>query len=231
MGVEREVLISLLKLTKEGPAEIEDLTSDSRVPSQLLREALMTSLQQGIVKVDGDSVTAGPEQRLRAAVRAVELGADIERVCKLLTWTEFEDISVLAFEASGYKVKKHFRFSQSGRRWEIDVLAMKRPIVACADCKQWHRGWRGSASRKAAELQIGRTEALAAASPSMAEKIGVKGWRGADFLPMVLSLLPGAHRLHKGAPIVPVLQLRDFLQEIPAYMDKIRHFRVALIEP
>ena len=227
MGVEREVLISLLKLTKEGPAEIEDLTSDSRVPSQLLPEALMTSLQQGIVEVDGGSVSAGPEQRLRGAVRAVELGADIERVCKLLTWTEFEDISVLAFEASGYKVKKHFRFSRSGRRWEIDVLAMKRPIVACADCKQWHRGWRGSASRKATEQQIERTRILAETAPAMLEKIDMKGWKHADFLPMVLSLTPSAHKFHKGAPIVPVLQLRDFLQDMPAYIGKIKRFRAS----
>lgn len=229
MAAEREILIYLLKLTREGPAKIEDISRESRVPPQLVHEELTRSLD--LVQLDEDSVTAKAEQRLRVAIRAVELGADIERVCKFLTWTEFEDISVLAFEANNYNVKKHFRFSRSGRRWEIDILAIKRPIVACADCKQWHRGWRGSASRKAAEEQTERTKVLAEASSSMVEKIGVKGWRRADFLPMVLSLMPGARRFHKGTPIVPVLQLRDFLQEMPAYLRRIKHFHVDLAKP
>ena len=135
MATEREVLISFLKLTKGGPVEIKDLSSESQIPRQLVHETL-TSLRLGIVEADGHSISGGPEQRLRAAHKAVELGADIERVCRFLTWSEFEDISVMAFEANDFKVKKHFRFSGSGRRWEIDILAAKRPIVACADCKQ-----------------------------------------------------------------------------------------------
>ena len=229
MVAEREILIYLLKLTKEGPAKIEDISRESRVPTRLVHEQLTRS--SGLMQLDEDLVTVNAEQRLRVAVRAVELGADIERVCKFLTWAEFEDISVLSFEANNYKVKKHFRFSRSGRRWEIDILAMKRPVVACADCKQWHRGWRGSASRKAAEEQTERTRVLAEASSSMVEKIGIVGWGRADFLPIILSLMPGAHRFHKRTPIVPVLQLRDFLQEMPAYLQKIKHFHVDLAKP
>jgi Holliday junction resolvase-like predicted endonuclease len=226
MATEREVLISFLRLTKGGPVEIKDLSSESQIPRQLVHETL-TSLRLGIVEADGHSISGGPEQRLRAAHKAVELGADIERVCGFLTWSEFEDISVMAFEANDFKVKKHFRFSGSGRRWEIDILAAKRPIVACADCKQWHRGWRGSASRKATEQQIERTRVLAETAPAMLEKIDMKGWKHADFLPMVLSLTPSAHKFHRGAPIVPVLQLRDFLHDLPAYVGKIKRFRAS----
>lgn len=229
MVTEREILIHLLELTKEGPTKVEDISRESRVPVQLVREEM--ARRSGLVQLDEDLVTVNAEQRLIVAIRAVELGADIERVCKFLTWAEFEDISVLAFEANNYKVKKHFRFSRSGRRWEIDILAVKRPIVACADCKQWHRGWRGSASRKAAEEQIERTKVLAEAATSMAEKTGVKGWGHAVFLPIILSLMPGAQRFHKRTPIVPVLQLRDFLQQMPAYLQKIKHFRVDLAKP
>ena len=125
MATEREVLISVLKLTKEGPAEIKDLSNESQIPRQLVHETL-TSLRLGIIEADGHSISAGPEQRLRAALKAVELGAAIERVCGFLNWSEFEDISVMAFEANAFKVKKHFRFSGSGRRWEIDILSIDR---------------------------------------------------------------------------------------------------------
>ncbi len=225
---ERAILISLLKLTKEGPVEIEEISREAHIPVQLAYNALKESSDLGIVRLEGELVLADGEQRLRAAIRAVGLGTDIERVCKFLTWTEFEDISILAFEANGFTVGKHFRFSRSGRRWEIDILALKRPFVASVDCKQWRKGWRGAASRTAAERQTERTEILAKASATMDAKIGIKGWEHADFVPIVLSLLPGARKFHRGTPVVPVLQLTDFLREMPAYINKIKHFHVDL---
>jgi hypothetical protein len=228
MPTEREVLVSLLKLTTEGRVEIKEISRETRIPIEIVRQVLRKSLELGIVCLDRKLITAASEQRIRAAVRAVELGADIQRVCKFLTWAEFEDISVLAFDANNLVTKKHFRFSWSGRRWEIDILGLRKPIVACVDCKHWHRGWRGAASRRAAEQQIERTRVLAEASASMSKRLGIDGWGHACFVPAILSLASGSCKFYKGAPIVPVLQLRDFLQQMPAYLGKITHFDVAV---
>jgi len=224
MLAEREVLISILKLTKDGSARFDDIARDARVLCQVVRQVLKKDRDLGLIQLDGNSVRTDAEQRLKLAAMAIESGADIERVCKLLTWEEFEDIAVLAFEANDFAVKKHFRFSWSGRRWEIDIMGLREPIVASVDCKQWHRGWRGSASRKAAEKQAERTAGLAKASAAMGEKLGIGDWKDARFVPIVLSLMPGAFKFHKGLPIVPVLGLRDFLQKLPGYLDKIAHF-------
>jgi len=228
---EREVLVSILKLTREGPSKIGDIAKDARVLNQVVHQVVEKGSGLGFFELDGKFIVARGEQRLQIACRAIELGADIERVCKLLAWTEFEDISVLAFEANDFKIKKHFRFSWSGRRSEIDILGLKEPIVASADCKHWHRGWRGSASRKAAEKQAERTRALAEASISLHRKIGIEKWKDAYFVPMVLSLMPGAIKLYNGLPVVSVLQLRDFLQKMHGYVDEIKHFHVHLEKP
>jgi len=229
--VEREILISTLMLTRESSVKIEEVSRKSRIPVPIVREMLKKNSDRGIVQLDGETVRVEAEQRLKAAVRVMELGADVERVCKVLTWTEFEDFAFLAFEANNFVAKKHFRFNWSGRRWEIDILALKEPIVASVDCKQWHRGWGESANRKAAELQVERTQVLAEASSSMSDKIGVTEWKHAYFVPIIISLMQGPYKLYGGTPVVPILQLRDFLQGILVYIDKITHFHVHFPSP
>lgn len=224
MLAECDVLVSMLKLTKKGTTELESISQEAHVPVQIVREVLRKHVNLITSALSSRSVSIGSEQRLKLVLKIVELGADIERVCDSLTWLEFEDVSIIAFEANNYKTKKHFRFTWANRRWEIDILALKEPLIVCADCKHWHHGWSGSGSRKAAEMQAERTENLFKASKSINDKIGIGNWTRAHFVPMILSLAPGNQKFHKGVPIVPVLQLRDFLTSMPAYLNQIMHF-------
>jgi len=226
MIAEREVLISTLNLTKNGLGEIKDIIKDARVPSQTACQILERNASSGILRISGSKIIATPEQRLRIAIKAVDLGADVERVCKHLKWEEFEEISTLALEMNGFKVKKHFRFNWNGKRFEIDLLALKKPFVVCVDCKQWRQGWRGTASRRAAEKQIQRTRILAEASLSMIEKIGIDDWSQACFIPLIISLFPSVSRFYKNSPIVPIIQLGSFIQAMPAHIDEIDHYWV-----
>jgi len=228
MFAEREVLISTLNLTKSGLGDIKDISRNARVPPQTVCQILERNESSGIIRISGSKVIATHEQRLRIAMKAVDLGADVERVCKYLSWEEFEEVSVLALEVNGFDVKKHFRFSWNGRRFEIDLLALKKPFVVCVDCKQWRRGWRGTASRKAAEKQVQRTKILAEASLSMTEKIGIDGWNQACFIPVILSLFPSASRFYRSTPIVPIIQFRSFIQAMPAHIDEIDHYWVLI---
>jgi len=224
MLAEREVLVSLLKLTSEGAVKLDSLSQEARVPVQVVKEVLRRNSDLLTYVPSLKMVAVGSEQRMKMALKAISLEADIERVCTFLTWLEFEDISILAFEANDFETKKHFRFSWSNRRWEIDIMGLKKPLIICADCKHWRHGWSGSGSRKAAEMQKERTKALSEASKTLDDKIGARIWKHAYFVPMVLSLVPANQKFYNGVPIVPVLQLRDFLSQIPAYLDKIAHF-------
>jgi len=233
MFAEREILVSVLKLTAEGSAEIKKVIRDAKVPSQIACQILDRYELGGMIRISGSKVSAAPEQRLRIAIKAADLGADVERICKYLSWEEFEDISTLAFEMNGWTVKKHFRFSLNHRRFEIDLLASKRPFIVCADCKRWRRGWMGTASKRAAMEQIERTRLLAENSPKMIERMGITGWERACFIPLIISLFPSTSTFHEGSPIVPIIQLRSFIQDMPAYIDQIRHYWISInrIEP
>jgi Holliday junction resolvase-like predicted endonuclease len=224
MAAERDLLVSVLKLTRDGPVQRGLVSRDARVPTQVADELLGRLSRAGLVQWEGKAVGASPHQRVRIAVRAIRLGADLEKVCRFLRWNEFENIAAGAFEANSFTVLKHFRFGWAGRRWEIDILGCKEPMVACVDCKHWRRGWRRSAIIRAVESQVERTRALGEALPSLRKEVGLADWKRATLVPVVLSLVPGPFKFYNMVPIVPVLQLQSFLSELPAHAASLTRF-------
>ena len=203
---------------------MELVSRDARVPVQVADEMLKRLSDTGLIQYRGRLIEVPLNQRVRMAVRAVELGADPERVCGVLEWNEFEEIAARAFEVNNFMVKRRFRFKWAGRRWEVDVLGCKEPLVACVDCKHWHRGWRRSAIMKVVEAQVERTQALAEAFPRLHEKVGLTNWKKVVLVPMVLSLFPGPFKFYNNVPIVAVLQLRSFLNDLPAHVISLTRF-------
>ncbi len=228
MSSEREVLVSLLKLTRESATDFHNLCQEVRIPSQLVREILNKNSNLVTHELSSENIIINHEQRMKIALRAINLGADIERVCTFLTWLEFEKMAILAFEANNYETKKHFRFKWSNRRWEIDIMGLKNPFIICADCKHWHHKWSRSASVRAASMQMERTRTLVGAFKTFSHEISVSNWKHVYFVPMILSLLPVNQKFYEDMPIVSVLQLRDFLSQVPAYIDKIAHFQLSI---
>jgi Holliday junction resolvase-like predicted endonuclease len=169
-------------------------------------------------------VEANSLQRLKLAVQAIQLGADVERVSSFLQWKEFENITAVAFERNSYSVKKNLRFKHAGRRWEIDIVGCKRPVAICVDCKHWHHGMYPSALKKIVEEQVKRTFALAESLPELTDKVECALWDRVKLVPAVLSLVKSRFKFYDNVPIVPVLQLQDFLSQLPAYADSLKHF-------
>jgi hypothetical protein len=226
---EREMLIQILRETREkSSVKTEDVNRESKIPKDLANEILRKLHVEGFLKLNGEIASVDSGQRLKMAARAVELGADIERVSRFLNWEEFEEFSTLSFEANDFQVKKNFRFTWMKKRWEIDILGLKKPIIISADCKHWRKGWSGAASIKSVKNQIERTKALAEASGSgnLRSEIGIEKWEHAYFVPVILSLAPSQHKFYEKTPIVPILQIRDFLQNVMVYLDEINKFFV-----
>ncbi len=224
MVVERDLLISLLKLTKNGAVAQESVNRDVKVPSsvglklfQKLQNANLVYLKGDLVEVDGNS-------RLQLAVRAVELGADVERVSDFLDWQEFESIAALALERNGYGVTKNLRFKHAGRRREIDVVGCRKPLVVCIDCKHWRHGISPSVLAKIVAAQVDRVGTLADFLPEVSVKVECANWDKAKFVPVILSLVPSRFKFCDNVPVVPVLQFQDFLSQLPAYMNSLKVF-------
>jgi len=85
-----------------------------------------------------------------------------------------------------------------------------------------------SVLKKIAEEQRERTKALADSLPNPAVKIEFASWETVILIPAVLSLTVGRHKLCDGVPVVPVLQLQDFVSQVPIYVNSLEHFQRTL---
>jgi Holliday junction resolvase-like predicted endonuclease len=218
------MIISILKLTRDGPVSQELINKLTKAPSDLVRKLLRRLQNEGLVYVRAKFLEANGLQRLKMAVLAVQSGADPERVSSLLQWKEFEAIAAFAFERNGYKVKRNLMFTHGGRRWEIDIVGCRRPFVICVDCKHWRHGLYPSALKRIVEEQVERTRALAESLPNPAVKVDFARWDDVRFVPGVLSLVTGQSKFYDDVPVVSVLQLQDFLGQLPAYVHTLKYF-------
>jgi Holliday junction resolvase-like predicted endonuclease len=224
VNFERNVAISLLKLTAQGPVLIENVKNDAHLPLSVTEQLLKKMQNEGLIYLDGEKINVESGGRLKLAVKAATQGADIEQISRALHWQEFEEITATALKENGYAVHNNVRFTHAGRRMEIDVVACRKPLVVCVDCKRWQKGLAPASLRRVVEAQVLRTKALANSLPSPKLKLECTQWERALFVPVVLSLVPSAQKFCGGVPVVAVLQLRDFVDQLPLNMASIEAF-------
>jgi Holliday junction resolvase-like predicted endonuclease len=222
LNVERNLLISVLKLTKEGPALTKDVNIDAHIPSEACSFLLQKMQNENLIYFKGATIDADGQSRLKIAIKAAQLGADLQRIGDLLRWQEFEEIAAEALKINGYIVYNNVRFKHGSRRYEIDVVGCRKPLVVCIDCKRWQHSIAASALRKIVEEQSRRTEALADFLPNAKLQLECSKWDRAKFVPAVLSLMQGAYKFYYEVPIVPVLLLQDFIGQLPLYLENVK---------
>jgi len=222
-----DLLLALLRSTLGGPVSVGLLSEETRMPAGVVKQNLLGLARKGLVTtIDGKEFETSGEQRLSLAVLALREGADMERVCKALGWREFEDLVALALDQKEFEVKKHFRFKRS-RRYEIDVVGLKEPLVLSVECKHWKRSWRRAATIDAVRAQVDRTRALAQSLPEPRDRLGVARWGEVRFMPLVLTLSNTPLKICDGVPVVPIFHFNSFLNEMKTYMDELMTFSAA----
>jgi len=224
LSFEREMLISVLRHTKEGPVLIRDVNLDARLPLAVCKVLLDELQNEKLVYVKDEKLFSDSESRVKIAAKAACLGVDLQRISDVLCWQEFEEIAGLALKINGYTVYNNVRFKHGSRRYEIDVVGCRKPLVVCIDCKRWQHSIGASALRKIVEEQAQRTQALADSLPNVKLKLDCTKWENAKFVPAVLSLMPGAFKFYYEVPIVPVLALQDFIIQLPFHLETVKLF-------
>jgi hypothetical protein len=159
------------------------------------------------------------------AVMAIKAGVDIERVSKYLDWLEFEEMVAYTFEENGYHVKRRYRFQAEGRRWEIDVLALKKPLVVCAECKHWAKGLGDTTARRIVEKHMEKVRVMSE-HISKLRRVKLTKWNKAIFIPMTLSLIPNRNKIYRRIPLVSVFELPRFLSEFQGQMEWLTNYTI-----
>lgn len=224
------MLQAILKNTRNTSSRIEALADELGAPLKNISAEIEQLTKENLVQVGKEGVVeTTPRQRLKMSFDIIKSGGDVEKVCRYLTWQEFEDASAQILDESGYRVLHRYRFRSEGRRWEIDLLAFKKPMILCFDCKHWRGGGKRSALMKAIEAQAKRVEAFAQSAKVNRIKLGLSDWNKATLLPVMIVLLD-LPLIHGGVPSVPVFRLGDFLYELPAALDSLSSVRLSLNE-
>jgi Holliday junction resolvase-like predicted endonuclease len=218
------LLISLLKLTKEGPVLTKDVNIDAHLPTNTCNNLLQKMQSENLIYLKGDTIEVDSENRIKLAIKAATQGADIQNISDMLRWQEFEEISAEVLKTYGYTISKNVRFKHGTRRYEIDVVGCRKPLVVCIDCKRWQHAIGASALRKIVEEQAKRTESLADTLPNAKLNLECTRWEKAKFIPAVLSLMPGSYKFYYQVPIVPVLSLQDFISQLPLYVETVKAY-------
>jgi len=140
--------------------------------------------------------------------KALKKGKKLEEVLEKLDWKEFERFVAHVFEKNLFKVVKNFRF-RTHRRYEIDLLATKRDMVFCVDCKEWCKGrFKTSPLKVAVQQQEERivefkkfltTNPLSGLAPNF------------HFIPLIVTLFEEELLKEGETFIVPIWKLNTFL--------------------
>lgn len=217
------VLSSLLKYKNEsismellaGLTGINDLDFINDIIDILVTDDIIT-------RDAHNQVNLTPKSRLKLAFLLIKAGVDIESLCRYLDWKEFEAFTrdILLFHE--FQVYSRVRFKSSKKkRYELDLLAIRNPIILCIDCKHWSsRVGKKYALKKAVERQVERT--IAFSKDVDLSKFNIEKNDDLFLMPLLISWLVEDIKAYQSVPIVPIFQLSFFLNQIDVYRDEFK---------
>ena len=154
--------------------------------------------------------------RFKLAFEAVRHGG-LQQVARALTWQEFEAFTEECLQTVGFDTQKGLIVKDDSRRWQIDVIAKKSPMILAIDCKHWESPGYESKLSNAAEHQ---KLALQALIRQMAAG-GQVGREGLLALPMILTLFEPRARMVGGVVVVSIEQFGDFLERVSPFSSEL----------
>jgi hypothetical protein len=212
-GRVRNPFIKLLKRVR-GLSQEESLT-------RYLSMQDLDGEENEIITGFGDTVT-----KMGIILEAIRSGLAIERITKHLSWQDFEQLIAAILSEAEWEVVTNFRFFSEGvpskrNRFEVDVLAWKRPYVVLIDCKR-HAIISKAPTEKFVQKQIERTYEFFEMIPIIhdSDELRWTQWYQAKILPVIVTWRDPSIVHFEGVPICPIVSLQDLLRNFDEYKDE-----------
>ena len=145
--------------------------------------------------------------KLNAAFTAITDGYPIEEVSEWLDWRDFEGLVGQILLENGFQVEKNVILTKP--RMEIDVIGVKLNVVILIDCKHWRR-MSGSALNEIVRKQVNRVKKYA------------EGITDVMTIPVIVTLHQEQISFINKVPIVPIMRLSSFLDELYGNLELIK---------
>ncbi|MGQ9720099.1 MAG: nuclease-related domain-containing protein [Candidatus Jordarchaeum sp.] len=226
MNKKVETIITILKKLRDietfNIKEFRDMVGDPDLFKFLTTKGYNDPAEQ--------SITFDLESKLQISLIALEHGEEIEKVCKILTWKEFETFTTNVLEKNNYLCIQNFRLKHNQKRYEVDIIGLKKPLILCVDSKHYKKSGKSHALKKACKKQIERVEALFRELPRYIAKLRIMEWKNANIIPLIVTLLPEEINFFEQVPIVPFFKFNNFIIELQTYISEIYHIQTKIPE-
>lgn len=227
----RQILKALLYLYthKELAIPLSELSAILKIPRSVILKYARDIEEKGLIELR-DELIFPKVTRLELAYATIALGADIEEISEILDWREFEGLTARCLEVNAFEIIEHFIFKANRRKYEVDIVGLHEPLILLIDCKHWgvsrSKRWK---LKKAVETHISRAEAFADNLMHMTSLLGIKEWREAIIIPILVTLHQELVIMYNQVPLVPVYKLNNFLQDLWSWLDCIYSRKVRLL--
>ena len=193
--------------------EITELNFDG----ENLRRVINDLSSEGIIQLLGKEIEV--RNRISLAEILVKAGRSAESLSARLSWREFERFCRNVLEENGFQVRSNLRFTQNRKRYEIDLVAAKRPYLLFIDCKHWRLGGRSRYLKAAQKQQLRMEAALKKESV-----IGIRAeTRLSSFqrMSLIVSLGDVSANSFQTIPVVSIFRFNSFLMGLDQFFDEL----------
>jgi hypothetical protein len=192
---------SLIKILNEFNSN----TTKIRIKNSLSTIGFIDFLSERGVAIKDKQIHVSSYNKIIIALAAVECGADILTVCRLIDWRDFELFTSEIMKFHDYSVYKNYRIKNPTR--QIDVVGIRGQNALVLDCKHWNRNsYSGMVS--AVDKQIERVTLFMKKKKSL----------GIEYsYPVIITFLTNEFRYVNQVPIVPISSFNSFLIDFDNY--------------
>ncbi len=225
----KKVILSLLQLSKETEyVALEKLAAKTQLSIQELLELLDGPLKKDIEK-NSSIIHITKDNRINLINKAIDARIDLDHLVETLHWREFEKICLIVFEYHDFYTIPNFRFSLKKRRFEIDVVSLRTPLIFAIDAKKWKSG-RSSGLKPMVKNHIQRVTYFANAlkNQDIRKKLLISQWQQAIVIPLIVTSRTYDIQIFQKVPIIPFFRLNQFINDYSVYLDLIFHLPINL---
>lgn len=190
-----------------GGISVLDFSIVAQTDQISAKEILNVLVANKIGSFEGENVNFDPEDKLKAALFAISLGAPIDDVSIYLNWKDFEGLVAEILESKNFDIIKNLVLTNP--RMEIDVIGINHGVAILIDCKHWKR-MSSSTLRDIVKKQVSRV------------KHYVEKTQGTIAVPAIVTLYQEEINFIDNVPIVPILQFSSFLDEFYGNLDELK---------
>ncbi|TFG04210.1 MAG: hypothetical protein EU536_05025 [Promethearchaeota archaeon] len=223
-GLNRFIL-DLLRLSKDQ----EEIALEKLVLDRDLSESIVLKLLQhlrgelgAVIQVKDKEVYVPKATKMKLVEKALQESIDLDEIIKTLHWRDFESFCLRVLDYHEFCTTLNLHFSINKKRYEIDVIGIRRQLILAIDAKKWKTG-RSSALKVMVRNQIDRCKALAQSLgiPKIRDQLNLTKDNDISIIPMLVTSKMYEIAIFQRVPIVPFFKFNQFLTDFHLYAEAV----------